>query len=251
LAGKGHAGQHRGPHRPRPRRPQRRTRATRPTETASPCAGASSAASRRRPKGSPKARGLAAKDPRQRSHRIDLAKTLDRGTDQLPELVRKPTSSPSPAIGKPGADDLRARSPRTSIAVVSRTRTAFGPEPRALPAVSSSSVSKSVAAKTLGLDRRPAHDDTDATRHRRTARPQLAATPRPLKRVHTQPPESHSRSPDTFALRSRHRRVDAGAAPDLLLAGSLDARTWKGGNSFKGFIENTRKEALRQLCAER
>jgi hypothetical protein len=46
-----------------------------------------------------------------------------------------------------------------------------------------------------------------------------------------------------YALRNATRRLDPRAAQVVLLLVPR-ARTWKGGNSFRGFIENIRKEAL-------
>lgn len=100
--------------------------------------------------------------------------------------------------------------------------------------------SKTVAAKTLGL-MATAHDDdeaiaTDALLERNTGYAKAAN-------------EAHQSRPNRqqiaymFALRN----CSAGWTPELrqtYFSWFPHARTWKGGNSFKGFIENTRKEAL-------
>lgn len=106
--------------------------------------------------------------------------------------------------------------------------------------------SKSVAAKTLGL-MATAHDDaeaiaTDALLGRNTGYAKAAE-------------EAHQSRPNRqqiaymFALRN----CAAGWTPELrqtYFSWFPHARTWKGGNSFKGFLENTRKEALAKFAPE-
>lgn len=100
--------------------------------------------------------------------------------------------------------------------------------------------SKTVAAKTLGL-MAAAEDDseaiaTDALLERNTGYARAA------QEAHTSRP-NHQQIAYMFALRN----CNAGWTPELrqtYFSWFPHARTWKGGNSFKGFIENTRKEAL-------
>ncbi len=103
-----------------------------------------------------------------------------------------------------------------------------------------------MAAKTLGL-MATAHDDdqaiaTDALLARNTGYAKAAE-------------EAHQSRPNRqqiaymFALRN----CTAGWTPELrqtYFSWFPRARTWKGGNSFKGFIENTRKEALAKFVPQ-
>jgi len=100
--------------------------------------------------------------------------------------------------------------------------------------------SRTVAAKTLGL-MATAKDDseaiaTDALLERNTGYARAA------QEAHASRP-NHQQIAYMFALRN----CGAGWTPELrqtYFSWFPHARTWKGGNSFKGFIENTRKEAL-------
>jgi putative heme-binding domain-containing protein len=106
--------------------------------------------------------------------------------------------------------------------------------------------SKSVASKTLGL-MATAHDDdvaiaTDALLERNTGYAKAAN-------------EAHQSRPNRqqIAFMFALRNCTAGWTPELrqtYFSWFPHARTWKGGNSFRGFLENTRKEALAKFVPE-
>jgi putative heme-binding domain-containing protein len=100
--------------------------------------------------------------------------------------------------------------------------------------------SKSVVAKTLALVA-TANDDSDAL-----ASDELLARnagyARAAEEVHKSRPNKQQ-----IALMWSLRNASAGWTPEskkTYFSWFPHARTWKGGNSFKGFIENARKEAL-------
>jgi putative heme-binding domain-containing protein len=100
--------------------------------------------------------------------------------------------------------------------------------------------SKSVVAKTLGLVA-TAHDDSDALATDELLARNLGYA-KAAEEVHKSRPNKQQIA-YMFALRS----ATAGWTPELrktYFGWFPHARTWKGGNSFSGFIDNTRKEAL-------
>jgi hypothetical protein len=100
--------------------------------------------------------------------------------------------------------------------------------------------SKTVVAKTLGLVATAADDSDALASDELLAR--NAGYARAAEEVHKSRPNKQQ-----IALMWSLRNATAGWTPELkktYFSWFPHARTWKGGNSFKGFIENARKEAL-------
>ena len=100
--------------------------------------------------------------------------------------------------------------------------------------------SKQVVAKTLGLVA-TAQDDSEALASDEVLA-RNAGYARAAEEVHKSRPNKQQ-----IALMWSLRNATAGWTPETrktYFSWFPHARTWKGGNSFKGFIENARKEAL-------
>ena len=106
--------------------------------------------------------------------------------------------------------------------------------------------SPQVVSKTLGLMATAADDHEDIAEESLLAR--NAGYANAAKLVSASRPNKQQ-----IALIFALRNATAGWTPDLrrtYFSWFPHARTWKGGNSFKGFIENTRKEALATFAPE-
>jgi len=145
-------------------------------------------------------------------------------------------------LGKPEADVREALAERLE---------SFYPQPdslvnRELCQILIAIDSPKVVAKTLGLMATAADDHEDIAQESLLAR--NAGYANAAKLVSASRPNKQQISL-IFALRN----AKAGWNPDLrrtYFSWFPHARTWKGGNSFKGFIENTRKEALATFAPE-